>query len=110
MPVVALTGVLGWHLAGAYHARPPDSYYTEFAVEPATGSGTGVSVVVHSREQAALAFRFEARVGDVVERSDRFLLRPGERRVFPVPASGAGRVELRLYRADRSTPYRRLTL
>jgi hypothetical protein len=103
IPVVALTALLAVQIVAAHRHRTPDSYYTEFAVEP---SG---SVLVHSRERATTRFRYEVRVGGEVRQSSGFTLRPGERREFPLSLGPDERADVRLYRADESAPYRRLT-
>jgi uncharacterized membrane protein len=119
-PVAALTAVLAVAVVATARHRTADSYYTEFAVEP-SGSGRGeawpqVFVVVHSRERAPTRFRIDIRVDGVVNRSVAFTLRPGERQVVPVHSGStvdsgpAGGAEARLYRADETAPYRRLTL
>jgi hypothetical protein len=103
VPALALTALLAVQVVAATRHRAPDSYYTEFAVEP---SG---SVLVHSRERATTRFRYEVRVGGEVRRSAGFTLRPGERREFPLGLGPDERADVRLYRADEQTPYRRLT-
>jgi hypothetical protein len=106
LPVLALTALLGAQLVAAARHRAPDSYYTEFAVQP---SG---SVLVHSRERATTMFRYEVRVDGTVRQSAGFTLRPGERREFPLGLRPGERADVRLYRADADgadEPYRRLT-
>jgi hypothetical protein len=103
VPALALTALLAVQIVAAARHRPPDSYYTEFAIEP---SG---SVLVHSRERVTTRFRYEVRVGGEVRRSAGFTLRPGERREFPLALGPDERADVRLYRADEQTPYRRLT-
>ena len=101
LPALALTALLVVQLVAA--TRTPDSYYTEFAIEP---SGT---VLVHSRERAETRFRYEVRVGGAVRQSAGFTLRPGERREFPLALAPEERADVRLYRAGEDQPYRRLT-
>jgi hypothetical protein len=105
LPVLALTALLGVQLVAASRHRTPDSYYTEFGIQP---SG---SVLVHSRERATTRFRYEVRVGGAVRQSAGFTLRPGERREFPLDLGPGERADVRLYRADADAdePYRRLT-
>jgi len=103
LPALALTVVLVLQLGAATRQRTPDSYYTEFAIQP---SG---SVLVHSRERATTRFRYEVRVGGTVRQSAGFSLRPGERREFPLRLGPDERADVRLYRADGDEPYRRLT-
>jgi uncharacterized membrane protein len=103
LPVLALTGLLAVQVVMAVRHPSPDPSYTEFALDP---SG---SVLVHSHERATTRFRYEVRVGDAVRRSAGFTLRPGERREFPLNLGPHERADVRLYRADERTPYRRLT-
>jgi hypothetical protein len=110
LPVLALTALLGAQLVATTRHRMPDSYYTEFAIQP---SG---SVLVHSRERATTRFRYEVRVDGTVRQSAGFTLRPGERREFPLGLRPGERADVRLYRADADDgtdpadePYRRLT-
>jgi hypothetical protein len=103
LPALALTALLVVQLVAATRHRTPDSYYTEFAIEP---SGT---VLVHSRERAETRFRYEVRVGGAVRQSAGFTLRPGERREFPLALAPEERADVRLYRAGEDQPYRRLT-
>jgi hypothetical protein len=103
LPALALTALLGVQLVAASRHRTPDSYYTEFAIQP---SG---SVLVHSRERATTRFRYEVRVDGSVRQSAGFTLRPGERREFPLGLRPDERADVRLYRADADEPYRRLT-
>jgi hypothetical protein len=104
-PAVALGVVLAVQLHGY---RAAGSWYTELAVVGETGSGA--TVVVHSRERHTTGFRYETRAGGAVVQTARFSLAPGERREFTVSRADRGRVEVRLYRADDRTPYRYLVI
>lgn len=103
LPALALTAFLAVQVVAATRNRAADSYFTEFAL-----SGSG-SVLVHSRERGTTRYRYEVRVGGGVRQSAGFTLRPGERREFRLDLSPDERGDVRLYRADDQSPYRRLT-
>jgi hypothetical protein len=107
IPALVLTLLLVVQVAGAARYRSADSYYTQLSLEPARAPGAAASVVVSNRERTVSAYRYEERIGGTLLRTRYFTLEPGEARTLAAPSRPAdAHVEVRLYRAGESTPYR----
>jgi hypothetical protein len=105
LPAIALTTVLAVQVTAYVRHRPAASVYTELSVMAVGGPEM---VRVESRERSSVSFRCDQRLDGVLMRQDRFTLEPGRSILLPLTRSGAGRVEVLLFRGTEASAYRRL--
>ena len=105
IPAIALSAVLAVQVTAYVRHRPAASFYTELSV---VAVGGPAMVRVESRERSSESFRCDQRLDGVLMRQDRFTLGPGRSILLPLTRSGAGRVEILLFRGTEASAYRRL--
>lgn len=105
LPAIALSAVLAVQVTAYVRDRPGASFYTELSV---VAVGDPAMVRVESRERSSESFRCDQRLDGVLIRQDRFTLEPGRSILLPLTRSGAGRVEILLFRGAEASAYRRL--
>jgi hypothetical protein len=105
LPALLLTIVLVIQVLAVARYRSADSEYTQLAAQP-SGDG-GQVAVIRSHERHPVDFRYEQLVDGGTVRSAWFTLRPGQAVEYPL-SGPAGHIEVLLYRAGQTSPYRRL--